>query len=167
MRFDKPSRLRIATFAPSGNRSEIVDFTAVQTDGIAIQTVGYDVRRYDGRWERLPDFSGLTPTSTTRADSIDISNDDQEWYGVVYSGVFSAPLSGMYTFTLASDDGSALYLAGAQAIDNDGLHGSVEKRSRVWLDAGSYPIEVRYFQAGGAATLTATVEGPNIPKRRL
>lgn len=167
MRFDKRAQLRIATFTGSGRRSEVVEFNAIQSDGIAIQVVGYDVKRYEGRWEILPDFSSLPAVASSRAETVDVSTDGTEWYGLVFSGVFSAPKSGFYTFTCSSDDGSALYIAGAKAIDNDGLHGDVAKSRRVWLDAGSYPIEVRYFQAGGAAKLAATVEGPGVAKRKL
>lgn len=167
MRFDKPSRLRMATFTPTGKRSEVIEFNAVQSDGVGTQVVGYEVKKYRGEWARLPDFSRLEPSSISRADVAEVANSDDENYGLSFSGVFSAPGGGYYTFTVGSDDGSALYIAGAKAVDNDGLHGYEERSARVWLDAGTYPIEIRYFQAGGATRLAALVEGPAMPKRKL
>ncbi|MDQ2985419.1 MAG: family 20 glycosylhydrolase [Armatimonadota bacterium] len=167
MRFDKPTRLRMATFTPTGKRSEVIEFNAVQSDGLGIHVVGYEVKKYRGEWAKLPDFSRLVPSSTSRADVAEVANSDEENYGLSFSGVFSVPGGGYYTFTVGSDDGSALYIAGAKAVDNDGLHGYEERSARVWLDAGTYPIEIRYFQAGGAARLAALVEGPDMPKRKL
>ncbi len=75
-------------------------------------------------------------------------------YALHLSGWFRAPHDGMYTFALASDDGSTLELGGRLVVDNDGLHGTEEKQGMIALRAGLHPIVVRYFQAGGGAAFS-------------
>ena len=52
-------------------------------------------------------------------------------------------------------------------VDNDSLHGTVEKSGRVLLKPGYYPITVGFFQAGGDQSFNATIEGPGIKKQPL
>ena len=59
----------------------------------------------------------------------------------------------MYEFALASDDGSTLDIGAQLVVDNDGLHGTQERTGMIALCAGSHPITVRFFQAGGGADL--------------
>ncbi len=56
--------------------------------------------------------------------------------------------------TLASDDGSRLFLDGQLLINHDGWHGSTPKEAEVALRAGYHPIRVEYFQAGGGRGLS-------------
>ena len=65
----------------------------------------------------------------------------------------------MITFSVGSDDGSVLRLAGAPLVRNDGLHGFVLRRGRVHLEKGLYPLELGYFERGGAQRLEVTWDG--------
>ena len=47
-------------------------------------------------------------------------------WGVVFSGYIDIPADGLYTFTVNSDDGSRLFIAGVQVVDNDGSHSATE-----------------------------------------
>ena len=59
-----------------------------------------------------------------------------------------------YVIRLVSDDGGRLYLDNELLIDHDGLHGPDARDSELILKAGSYPIRLEYFQAGGGAALS-------------
>lgn len=74
-------------------------------------------------------------------------------FSVAWDGFIVIDKSGEYTFATASDDGSWLYVDGQQVVDNGGSHGLKQVKGRIDLRAGIYPIQVRYFQAGGYARM--------------
>jgi len=78
-----------------------------------------------------------------------------------------APVAGDYTFYIASDDGSRMYVNGNQLINNDGLHGMSEKSGKVSLTAGTHEIVVTYFDNGGNDGLRVMWEGPGIKKQAI
>ena len=88
----------------------------------------------------------------------------QEHFAVSFTGELRVPADGLYTLALRSDDGSRLYLHDELRIDNDGLHGSVEKLCRVGLSAGRHTIRVDYFNATGGQDLQLSWEGPGFSR---
>ena len=54
---------------------------------------------------------------------------------------------GCYEFSLASDDGSRLWLGDSLAINNDGAHKWRVRRDTQSLRAGTYPVKVWYYNA--------------------
>ena len=124
---------------------------------------GLYCRLYAGAWEKLPDFPALVPSRTsTEAVIGPPSYAPREHFGLVMTGWLQVPADGMYTFSLRTDDGSALLLDGRLLVDADGLHGEADTRAEVALRAGLHPLEVRYFQAGYDAALKVWWEGPGI-----
>lgn len=73
---------------------------------------------------------------------------------VVWRGFLDVKQEAEYAFGTSSDDGSWIYVDGKLVLDNGGTHGSVEREGvlRV-LSPGPHSIEVRYFDAGGGASL--------------
>lgn len=135
---------------------------------VAAGAEGLDYAYYEGEWTELPDFDALQPAATGAAVKVDTdATPREEYFGLRYRGYFRAPQDGIYTFTLASNDGSRLSLGDGVLIDNDGLH-SIEQRSEaVGLKAGLHPILIEFFQAGGVRHLSVHVEGPGVPRRSL
>ncbi len=69
-------------------------------------------------------------------------------------GELLVEVPGTYTFMLTSDDGSRFTLNDALIIDHDGRHGPTQKLSEpVILEAGSYPLFIEHFDAGGGKRL--------------
>ena len=66
---------------------------------------------------------------------------------VVWTGKIRIPADGAYTFVLESDDGSRLFIDGAQVVDNNGLHEMQESPGKVELKAGDHVIKVEFFDA--------------------
>lgn len=66
----------------------------------------------------------------------------------VTSGLYVAS-PGIYTFTLASDDGSLLFIDGSLVIDNGGPHGPNAVSNSVALTAGAHSLEIQYFECCG------------------
>lgn len=81
-------------------------------------------------------------------------------FAAKFSGDLNVTKAGSYKIFLTSDDGSALYLNGKKVIDNDGLHGAVEKSVTLNLTKGSHDIEIRYFENKGSQTLKLEWQGP-------
>ncbi len=84
-------------------------------------------------------------------------------FAYIYSGFIELPESGEYNFRTGSDDGTQLSIGGNLIVDNDGFHGTVSITEQVTLDAGFYPIEIRYFQGGGGLSLSADFSLPSAP----
>ncbi len=61
---------------------------------------------------------------------------------------------GNYVFRTVSDDGSLLYIDGAEVVNNDGFHGPDPADGEIQLERGDYEIFVRFFQGGGGRTLS-------------
>ncbi len=88
-------------------------------------------------------------------------------FGLRLTGYVRVPRGGIYTFTLASDDGSRLRIANRVVVDNDGPHGLAEKAGQVALHRGWHEVEIRYFQGGGDRGLRLEVEGPGVSRREV
>lgn len=123
---------------------------------------------YEGRWGNLPDFAKLKPKASGGAAGFDIrlarrnSN-----YAIRFEGWVQIATAGEYTFHLASDDGSKLFLDGKLVVNNDGEHAVVQKSGKVTLKPGPHKLIVDFAQLGGGAELRVEYEGPGIRRRNL
>lgn len=132
--------------------------------------IGYEY--YEVAVNNLPDFNTLTPVKTGRNPVISIAprlrNDN---FAFKFSGIINIPTAGDYTFYTASDDGSRLYIDGFDAahmvVDNDGLHGTVERSGTVNLSAGPHTIYVTFFEQGGGEVLETYISGPGLNKQSI
>jgi len=76
---------------------------------------GLEATYYEGSWLNLPDFALLQPIKTMATTNLDPTfGPARELFGIRLNGLFSAPMDGKYTFNLASDDGSLLFLDGVE-----------------------------------------------------
>ena len=126
---------------------------------------GLSYQYFEGGWQTLDQIEGAEPISEGTAQTVSIPESArQEHFAVSFSGLLRVPADGLYTLFLSSDDGSRLYLHDQLRIDNDGLHGSVEKLTRVGLTAGLHRIRVEYFNATGGQDLRLSWEGPGFSR---
>ena len=124
---------------------------------------GLHYELYHGRWRLLPDFDTLTPLATGVTPKIDLSMRKRDNdFALRLRGLIEVPADGTYTFYLTSDDGSVLKLHGETVVNNDGLHAPTTREGQVILKAGKHPIEVTFFQVGGARRLRLGYAGPGI-----
>ncbi|MBS0659792.1 MAG: PQQ-dependent sugar dehydrogenase [Verrucomicrobia bacterium] len=116
-------------------------------------------------WTAIPNFDALAPVASGTVTSFTLTprlRDDN--FGFRFTGQITLPTAGTYTFYLASDDGSRLFIDGALVVNHDGTHGATEKSGSVVLAAGTHAIKVEYFEAGGGQSLLVQMEGPGQPK---
>lgn len=85
---------------------------------------------------------------------------DKRAFGYIYEGFIKAPVDGLYTFYLESNDGSVLYLDDELIIDNDGDHMVQSLYAKVALQKGFHPIKLKYFQMGGGKKLLVRWQKP-------
>lgn len=129
---------------------------------------GMSYTYYEGSWNSLPDFNSLTPVSSGIASGINLNNTlSADNYGLTFDGYINVPSDGDYTFYTSSDDGSTLSIDGNQVVDNDGLHGSIERSGQICLDAGYHAISVEFFEKTGGEVLSASYSGPGVSKTAI
>ena len=117
---------------------------------------------------QLPDFDALESIGTEVVANIDYASTGEEFMGsglsddvgAVFTGWVQIPEPGEWRFGTNSDDGSALYIGDQRVVDNDGLHGMVERSGTIPLEAGWHAIRVEFFERGGGAGLIVLAGGP-------
>jgi len=62
---------------------------------------------YEGDWDKLPEFSSLTPVKEGVVGNIDLSvRERDDYFAIRFTGVLPIPEKGRYLFALQSDDGA-------------------------------------------------------------
>ncbi len=143
-------------------------------DNPAISVPGVDTRYFViPALSSLPNFA-LLPSyirdnvpqinyaSTTGAFATSTRSDN---VGAVFNGLITVPVTGLYTISLASDDGSKLYLGDTLLIDHDGLHGISTRTAETGLTAGAHRVRIEYFERTGSAGLIVSLAGPGLPNQ--
>ena len=136
--------------------------------GIDVSSAGLNYFVYEGEWSKLPDFDNLKPTASGVSKSIDISSKQgSDNYGFVFDGFIKIPADGVYTFYISSDDGSKLSIDNNILIDNDGMHGIVEKSNEIPLAKGYHAIKVLFFERSGGDALQVQWKGPGFAEQMI
>jgi signal transduction histidine kinase len=110
------SVLRLTYAGPNQKLAPIPDAALFQKgDGSHSHTDeipnGLYFRCFEGSWECLPDFGGLTPVKQGVTANVDLSvKTREEDVGLTFDGYIQLTSTGQYTFSLESDDGSRLFL---------------------------------------------------------
>jgi alpha-L-fucosidase len=129
---------------------------------------GIRYKYYTGEWLALPDFDSLVPARSDVLETITIGPaEDPDYYGFVYTGYIRVPETAVYTFYCDSDDGSRLTIDDCVVVQNDGLHGLVEKEGLIALEEGLHLIRVDFFERTGGSGLTVSMKRPGMKKRKL
>jgi len=88
-------------------------------------------------------------------------------FALRFTGNIRIPAPGKYSFFVASDDGSRIYIDDQLLVNNDRLQGMTEQGASVDLTAGLHKIVVTYFDNGGGDGLSVTWSGPGIQKQAI
>jgi type IV pilus assembly protein PilY1 len=106
-------------------------------------------------------FSGK-PTTTVAADTADhtwgtkepVSDVGANNFTARYTGSFTAPVAGTYTFRVRADDGVRLWISDVLKIDKWIDQGATNYDTTVTLTAGqSFDVKIEYYENSGDATL--------------
>jgi alpha-L-fucosidase len=142
---------------------------------IHLRSGGLWCERFEGDWDRLPDFEALKPVSSHDVRGVELSDgkvDPSDLHGVPpatkelpvnrtaervalrFQGYLKVDADDVYAFDLDSDDGSRLWIDGELVADNDGLHSAETKRGRIALGSGYHTIVVGWFNKTGGSALS-------------
>ncbi len=123
----------------------------------------------------MPNLTGRQSDHTRSESQIDNAASNSPWSGlddrfadrwsVRHTGSITIPESGNWTFHLNSDDGTKLWIDGAEVVDHQGEHSMAEVSDSVWLDAGRHSLRTEYFEHGGSAGFILSWSGPNLSKQ--
>ncbi|WP_175549932.1 family 78 glycoside hydrolase catalytic domain [Mariniphaga anaerophila] len=133
------------------------------------ETNHFNYEYYHGNWKLLPDFDALTPVKIGKITVPDIEKiaSREHNFAIRFKGLLDITQFGEYTFFLKVDDGGKLYLDGKLLVNNDGLHGSVEKHGKIKLEPGKHSIIIEYMQAGAGKEFELRWEGPGFGKELI
>ena len=135
--------------------TKVTPVRAAEVNGLV---PGLKCEMFAGDWDELPDFDALQPSRTETVANIGLhAKRGAEYFGRRISGYITIARDGVYTFALTSDDGARLTIADTTVVDNDGLHGTQEKRGVIALAAGMHRIKVEYFNKTGGARLNLKI----------
>jgi hypothetical protein len=140
-----------------GNRSETITSTFyVPADGVMYKY--YELVNPPSSLATI-DFS-VAPTKTGVVNNFAISvRSRNDQFAFSFDGFIQIDEVGTYTFYTSSDDGSRLYINGVLVVENDGLHGTIEKSGIYTFNAiGRYPIKVTFFENGGGEVLQVSYD---------
>lgn len=117
-----------------------------------------DARYYTiGTLTALPNFSGMSATVVNAASSLNYpastgnfaTSGMSDHVAAKFEGWLTVPVSGAWTFSLESDDGSKMYLGATVVINNDGVHTMTTQNAVIGLQAGTHAFRLEYFDNTG------------------
>ena len=152
--FELPSSLEAEPKAGGLQQSGIqVDYFYPAPDNVAAETLA----------AIKPIESGIVPQIVMNVPQRKQADD----FALRFTGNIIVPKSGKYTFFIASDDGSRVYVDDKLLVDNDRLQGMTERSGAIDLTAGPHKLMVTYFDNGGGDGLSVAWSGPGIRKQAI
>ena len=123
--------------------------------------------------QSLPDFDTLTQYLEQVVLNVDYPSTNGDFagsglsddVGAVFSGYVTVPETAWYTLYVESDDGSRFWIGDTLVVDNDGLHGMLERGGVIALQAGTHATAIEFFERGGGAGVIARIEGGGLAKQ--
>jgi beta-glucosidase len=117
---------------------------------------GWTARYYDNTtWTGDPKLTRVDPwVDTDPSGGIPAPGLPPNGWSVRWTGTFTAPVDGDYTFNLTNHAHATLYLDGRSVLDNGGGFPGVTKSATVHLTAGQrHPIRVDWAKPAGQAMI--------------
>ncbi|MDH5381311.1 MAG: PA14 domain-containing protein, partial [Cyclobacteriaceae bacterium] len=148
---------------------DFADNESVASNQVVISTVttGLRYEHSTGAWDDLDEIDFSNPEFTGYVDNITLDPRTQEdYFNMKFDGYLYINTADNYRFYLASDDGSRLKIDGNTIVDNDGLHGVVEKDATTYLSSGPHAVQVLFFEKTGGQALTLMYRGADIGNKK-
>jgi hexosaminidase len=157
--------LKTVVITESGRKSVPYSATIVRREPLKAvepteKKTGVNLKFYKGDFKSVNDFASITPTAARESKSIQLpqfngqTNNLTDAFGAAFEGYFYAPEDAIYDFQIEANDGARLAVGGETIIEiNDAGDKLTTRHGIVPLQKGYHKIDLRYFQAGGAAVL--------------
>lgn len=126
-----------------------------------------------GTESSIPDYTTRTPYGIGTVAQVHYpatinnfaSSGRSDYVGARFAGWIVIPTTGIWTFALASDEGSRLSIGDTVVVDHDRLHGMTERSGSIALATGTHAFTIDYFERSGAAGLVCSWSGPGVAKQ--
>jgi alpha-L-fucosidase len=168
IRVTESCTLRAATFRQDRRVADSVSRTFTKVVPlppvkVIARGVGLRCERYNVDWQSIPAEITELPVATSIAAEVGFATNPGEHVALRFRGFIDIAEDELYRFALSSDDGSTLSIDGQLVIDNNGLHGPIEKRGTSALARGLHSIEVVWWNRTGGAELRLSCAKPGQP----
>ena len=124
----------------------------------------YDGATTGNTVDNIPTSGALATGTISDFDVATLQNaldpGDVDTYSIRYTGYINITTPGLHTFETSSDDGSKLFVDGAEVLDNDGIHGTETQSGTVTLSAGLHRITILFFENTGSNVLGVNHQPP-------
>ncbi|MGZ3873392.1 MAG: PA14 domain-containing protein, partial [Mucilaginibacter sp.] len=168
---DQYRELKTIVITPSGKRSQVtraVVYNKAPLPGVNVQNTnkGLKYKVYTGEFTSVSQLNNAAVIDSGVALSFNTSafKKNIKGYGVIYSGFVRIDSDGVYGFSTASANGSALLIDDQPVVDNDGKHGVFDQGGSVPLQKGYHKITIKYFDAASSGSLKVFMTIPDKPK---
>ncbi|MCC8146680.1 MAG: family 20 glycosylhydrolase [Bacteroidales bacterium] len=161
---DQSTRFNIRMFRPDGSAADILKILYAKEEyrpgheGLS-SNVGLKCEWHEGIFRQCSQIETVPPKQEYIVESIKVPEGVGGKRGLIYSGYINIPKKDIYTFYLASDDGSKLYINEEPVVDNDGPHGPVTLSAQMALDKGLHPIKLYYFDMNNGGFINLKLFG--------
>lgn len=151
------------SFRPDGSGSEVykAEFRkesyskayegAFAGDGIVL-------KEYESKSKKCAEIKNSKLVKESKVESMEMPKDFKGFAGLIFEGYFEVPADGVYTFEIASNDGSMLYVDGAMVVDNDGPHGNKAKTGQKALAKGWHKMVAEYFDLDSGGNFSVKIK---------
>jgi len=117
----------------------------------------------------MPDFRkpAVKRSAVVSVPNLELLPTSADYFGLVFEGFIAVPVTGVYSFSILSDDGSQLFIDDKMVADDDGCHGDLEKSGERALEKGKHRIRLLYFQNGSGKSLQLLFTAPGSEKKEV
>ena len=168
---DQYRELKTIVITPSGKRSQItraVMYNKTLLPAINGQNTnkGLKYKLYTGEFTSVSQLNNAAVIDSGVAVSFNTADIKKniKGFGVIYTGLIRIDSDGVYGFSTASANGSALLIDDQPVVDNDGKHGVFDQGGAVPLQKGYHKITIKYFDAASNGSLKVFMTIPDKPK---
>jgi hexosaminidase len=168
---DQYRELKTIVITPSGKRSQItraVMYNKTLLPAINGQNTnkGLKYKLYTGEFTSVSQLNNAAVIDSGVAVSFNTADIKKniKGFGVIYTGLIRIDSDGVYGFSTASANGSALLIDDQPVVDNDGKHGIFDQGGAVPLQKGYHKITIKYFDAASNGSLKVFMTTPDKPK---
>ncbi|MDB4918947.1 family 20 glycosylhydrolase [Mucilaginibacter sp.] len=168
---DQYRELKTIVITPSGKRSQVtraIMYNKAPLPAINGQNTnkGLKYKLYTGVFNSVSELNNAAVIDSGVAVSFNTSEFKKniKGYGIIYTGLFRIDSDGVYGFSTASANGSALLVDDQPVVDNDGKHGVFDQGGAVPLQKGYHKITIKYFDVASNGSLKVFMTNPDKPK---
>jgi len=157
------TKFNFRSFRPDGTGSEVykAEFRKEKFSNAYQGTFTIDgiaVKQYESKSKKCADYKNGKLIGEFKSDKMEMPKDFKGYSGLIFEGYFEVKADGVYTFELASNDGSMLYVDNAMVIDNDGPHGNKAKTGQKALAKGWHKMVSEYFDLDSGGNFSVKIK---------